>query len=200
MSLKGEEDEEGGSERTCVGTRVKAHPNELERFVLFEDELVWDMRRRAPGRGVYVSATPEALKAAVERGGFARGFKRKVKSPSADELIAQVRDGVAKRLSERMQVCVRSREVAIGTEALKEGMKEGWVGLILIASDAGSSTRKRFEENARRKNVEISQVLDGARLGAISGRDFVSVLGLKGGDRAVELLRDVDILRGFGAI
>jgi hypothetical protein len=193
-------DEEQGSERTCVGTRVKAHPSRLERFVLFGDELVWDMRQRAPGRGVYVSPTPEALTAAVKRGGFARGFKRKVETPSAEELIEQVREGVARRLSERVQVCVRAREVAIGSVALKEGMKEGWVGVVLIASDAGASTGKKFEENARRKGLVVCRDLDGARLGELSGRDFVSVLGLKGGDRASAVVRDLEVLRGFGAI
>ena len=179
---------------------MKAHPSKLERFVLFGDKLVWDMRKRAPGRGVYVAPTREALEAAIKRGGFARGFKRKVETPGVDEMVAQMSEGVARRLAERVQVCVRAREVAIGSVALKEGMKEGWVGLVLIASDAGASTGKKFEENARRKGLAICRDLDGARLGALSGRDFVSVLGLKGGERASGVLHDVEILRGFGAI
>jgi predicted RNA-binding protein YlxR (DUF448 family) len=68
--------ERAGSERTCIVTRAKLPPEELLRFVLGpEGEVAPDLKRKLPGRGVWVQATARAVAEAVRRKAFARGFK-----------------------------------------------------------------------------------------------------------------------------
>ena len=55
---------------------------DLIRFVIGPDgEAVPDLKRKLPGRGVWVTATQDALADAIKRKVFARGFKRDVRLP-----------------------------------------------------------------------------------------------------------------------
>jgi predicted RNA-binding protein YlxR (DUF448 family) len=72
-----------GSQRTCIVTRAKLPPDELMRFVLSPDgEVVPDLKRKLPGRGVWVQATATALAEAIRRKAFARGFKEAATTPA----------------------------------------------------------------------------------------------------------------------
>ncbi len=55
---------------------------DLIRFVVGPDgEAVPDIKCKLPGRGVWVTATQEALEDAIKRKVFARGFKQDVRLP-----------------------------------------------------------------------------------------------------------------------
>ena len=59
------------------------------RFVLGPGEtVVPDIRRKLPGRGVWVTASAARVEEAVKRQAFARGFKKKVGAP--ENLAAEV--------------------------------------------------------------------------------------------------------------
>ena len=59
--------DEHGPERTCIVTRRRASPDAMLRFVLGPDAVVVpDIRRRLPGRGVWVTAS-EATVAEADR-------------------------------------------------------------------------------------------------------------------------------------
>ena len=75
MSTKHKQRE--ASERTCAGCRETLAPESLERFILMDEELVHDLRKRAPGRGAWVMARRECLERALA-GGFARSFKSRL--------------------------------------------------------------------------------------------------------------------------
>ena len=69
-------------ERLCVATREVRPVSDLIRFVIGPDgEAVPDLKRKLPGRGVWVTATRDALGVAIKRKIFARGFKRDVRLP-----------------------------------------------------------------------------------------------------------------------
>src|SRR5271157_5474517 len=74
-------------ERMCVATRTVRPVADLIRFVVGPDgEAVPDLKHKLPGRGVWVTATQDALGDAIKRRVFSRGFKRDVCLP-ADLLI-----------------------------------------------------------------------------------------------------------------
>ncbi len=69
-------------ERLCVATRAVRPVSDLIRFVVGPDgTAVPDVKRKLPGRGVWVTATQDALGDAIKRKVFARGFKRDVRVP-----------------------------------------------------------------------------------------------------------------------
>jgi uncharacterized protein len=88
------EDDETGPTRTCVATRIARPTDELIRFVLDpEGILTPDIRARLPGRGVWVSASRQALADALKRKCFARSLKQPAVVPAdlpdmVDKLLA----------------------------------------------------------------------------------------------------------------
>lgn len=47
--------------RTCVICKKKTDQKELVRLVLVDGELVYDMKRKLPGRGYYVCSKKECI-------------------------------------------------------------------------------------------------------------------------------------------
>ena len=82
-----------GSERFCASTGMVRPVDEMIRFVLAPDgTAVPDLKRRLPGRGIWITATRQALRAAVAKKAFARSFKRDVRVgvdfvPATERLI-----------------------------------------------------------------------------------------------------------------
>src|SRR5688500_5245078 len=82
-------------ERFCVVERSVKPLDDLIRVVVGPDgAVVPDVKRNLPGRGLWVTATRQAVDMAARRKLFARGFKRDVQT---DPDLA----GVAERLLER---------------------------------------------------------------------------------------------------
>ena len=65
--------------RTCIATRAKAPDHQLLRVTLELKDgqcvAVPDPRRRAPGRGAWLTPSVEALETALQRRAFQRAFK-----------------------------------------------------------------------------------------------------------------------------
>lgn len=62
-----------------MACRKKSPAKQMLRFVCGGDgKIVFDQRRRAPGRGANVCPARKCLELAVERKAFARAFKRAV--------------------------------------------------------------------------------------------------------------------------
>lgn len=163
----------------CVGGGDKAPQDELERFVYIDGHgLVYDVRKKAPGRGAWVTPTRECVEKAL-RGGFARAFKKRVVVPSLEEILGDMVQGIGQRLIEQVRVAIRAQRGWVGTKAVDEGMRKN-ISLLFIATDAGEATRRKYVANSERKGVEVIEEYDGKRLGELASRDFVAVLGLSG--------------------
>ena len=66
--------------RMCVVSREVRPIDELIRFVVAPSgEVVADLKRKLPGRGLWVSASRKMVAEAVRRHQFSRGFKRDVR-------------------------------------------------------------------------------------------------------------------------
>jgi len=69
-----------GTERMCAVTRAVRPTDELIRFVVAPSgEVIADLKRKLPGRGLWVSASRKAVAEAVRRNHFGKGFKRDVR-------------------------------------------------------------------------------------------------------------------------
>jgi len=94
-----------GAERFCAATGVVTPVDVMIRFVVGPDgNAVPDLKRKLPGRGLWVTATREALKLAVSRKAFARGFKRQV--TAGPELV----DGTEQLLVQRLLAAKNERQ------------------------------------------------------------------------------------------
>src|ERR1700710_2629968 len=69
-----------GTMRMCAVTRAVRPIDELIRFVVSpQGEVIADLKRKLPGRGLWVSASHRAVAESVRRNHFGKGFKRDVK-------------------------------------------------------------------------------------------------------------------------
>src|ERR1700724_3788351 len=67
--------------RMCAVTRQVRPIDELIRFVVSPSgEVVPDLKRKLPGRGLWVSASRQAVTEAVRRNHFGKGFRRDVRA------------------------------------------------------------------------------------------------------------------------
>ena len=78
---RGPRDAAAATERMCVATRTVRPVGELIRFVAGPDGLVPDLKRRLPGRGVWVTARRSQVEAAVKRRGVSEEPARRREGP-----------------------------------------------------------------------------------------------------------------------
>src|SRR5437773_10620244 len=102
-----------GTERLCALTREVRPLDELIRFVVGPDgTIVPDLKRRLPGRGVWVTATRKAIGEAARRNVFARSLKREVRAASGLGLeVERQLEGAA---LDALAIAHKAGRVAIG--------------------------------------------------------------------------------------
>ena len=95
---------------------------ELIRFVVGPaGEVVPDVKRKLPGRGIWVTATRTAIENAIKRNVFARGFKQEVRRCP--------RSGGANRTAARTRRARRARDRRQGRycgRRFRQGRSGGW--------------------------------------------------------------------------
>ena len=124
-------------ERMCIVTRAVRDEAELVRFVRSPDgDVVPDLARKLPGRGVWVTLARDTVMEAIAKGLFSRGFKAQSKAAPdlADRLVVLLRGQVVSHLS----LARKAGAALAGTFKVDEAMRRGPVRLLLHAKGAGS--------------------------------------------------------------
>ena len=146
-------DDDTGPERTCVVTRVQRPPDEMIRFVLDPGrQVVPDLRRKLPGRGVWVTAEARYVEEAVKRGAFARGFKRPVSIlPGLVELIASE---LEKDVLQSLSMANKAGLVAAGAFQVEKTISEGEIAVLLHARDGSADGMRKIRQVLKRVSLE----------------------------------------------
>lgn len=187
--------------RTCAGCREKTERVFLERFVFHpEVGLVYDMRQKAPGRGAWVHPDVDCVRGAVTHGGFARAFKQRIPSRDVDEVVSEMREGLSRRLNESIQIAIRAQKAHLGATKTVEGFKAGEVGLVFVATDAGESTRRKFETMAKSEDLPVYDVFTCEELGGVFGYEQLAVSAISGPKHVERIGRDVEKLQAIEAL
>jgi predicted RNA-binding protein YlxR (DUF448 family) len=193
-------------ERTCVVTRAVKPVDELIRFVLAPDgAVVPDLKRRLPGRGVWVTASRAAVDDAVRRNGFSRGFKRDVRA--AADLPAQVERQLERTALDALGIAHKAGRVAIGFGRTESELAGGPVIAILQAADAApDGVRKIAAAAARRETgtnsapIPVIAAFTTAQLDLALGRSNVVHAALLAGPASNGFLARCQSLERFRTI
>jgi uncharacterized protein len=138
------------SERLCVATRTVRPVADLIRFVVGPDgEAVPDIKRKLPGRGIWVTATQEALSAAVRRKAFARGFKREVRLPG--DLVARTERQLERAALDALAVAGKAGLVALGFVRTETALERGEAIALLHAVEAAADGIRKLDGALRRR-------------------------------------------------
>ena len=170
-----DERHKASSARTCVGCRGVDAKAGLLRFCVtpVPPFLVPDVAEKLGGRGVSVHPRRACIEAAMRRGGFAKVLKRAVPI-STDELARLAADQYTRRAESFLVVARRASAIALGSDAVREALREGKVRALIVAADA-SGRREELEEAAARLGERCVVLGTKASLGQLFGRDEIGV-------------------------
>ena len=155
-------DAEGSPERTCIVTRAKGLPEDMIRFVVGPGAIVVpDIRRKLPGRGVWVTARAAHVAEAVRRQAFSRGFKTKV--VAWESLAAEIEALLTKDCLQALSLASKAGQVVRGFAKVEEAIASGAIAGLVHAADCGAdgmrklgqSLRRRYGDERARPRVEL---------------------------------------------
>jgi predicted RNA-binding protein YlxR (DUF448 family) len=191
-----------GTERFCAATGAVVPVAEMIRFVVAPDgSVVPDLKRRLPGRGIWITATRQALRTAMARKAFARSFKRDVRLP-ADFLDS------TERLLERaaldaLSVAHKAGKVAIGFGKAEAALTRDRVVGVLHAREAAPDGVRKLAAAARQRNdgdgrnITVIAAFTSAQLDLALGRSNVVHAALLAGPESETFLARAARLERF---
>jgi predicted RNA-binding protein YlxR (DUF448 family) len=176
-----------------------------ERLVRFapgpDGQVVPDVARKLPGRGLWVEAKREAVDLAVRKGGFSRAAKAKlVASP---DLSDQVEKLLKARLLNGLGLARRAGDLTLGYEKAASAIEAGKVAWMVEASDGSADGRRKLLQSARRaaaanlRSPGLFGVFSAEELGLALGLGNVIHLAFLAGRGADRWTVDVERLSGF---
>ncbi|MCB1472278.1 MAG: RNA-binding protein [Rhodobiaceae bacterium] len=174
-------------QRTCVVSRKPAAETELIRFVLDpEGRVVADLKRRLPGRGVWVTARADTLGEAVRRKAFARGFRRQVSVP--ETLVADVEGALRAAALGMLGLARKAGDLVTGFAKVEAALRSGEAACVLHASEAAQDGVEKLAAAARAGAARLEtglppvwRLFSGDELGlALGGTNVVHAAARKG--------------------
>ncbi len=170
----------------CIVTRVVKPEDELIRFALSPDGVVVpDLKRKLPGRGVWVSLDRKMLGDAIKRHLFSKGFGAEATAGSelADMVGLQLRKDVLSALS-----LARKAGLALsGFMKVEEALTKGNVRMIFHASDGSVDGRQKLDRKCA-ANVVIFDLFASGDLDLAFGKSNVIHAAVANGGMAEKLL------------
>jgi predicted RNA-binding protein YlxR (DUF448 family) len=189
-------------ERMCVLTREVRPVADLIRFVVGPDgAAVPDLKSKLPGRGVWVTATRDALAEAVKRKALVRGFKREVRLNA--DLVTQTGQLLEQAALDALAMAGKAGLVANGfgkTEAALADEDKRVIGLIHATDAAPDGVRKLGAALRRRDSgdqVAVITSLTTAQLDLALGRPNVVHAALLAGPASDTFLARLRRLERF---
>lgn len=189
-------DHTDGPERKCLATGEVQPKQGLVRFVLGPEAMVFpDVMGKLPGRGVYVTASQEALELAVKKKLFARGFKAPVNVP--EDLVADVEKQIVRRLVDLISLARKSGDAVAGFEKVKAMLDKEEAQVLMQASDGSSRGKSKLSTPHRGKFIGC---LTGDELGMAFGRETVIHAALASGGLSKRVVEEAQRLNGLRKI
>jgi len=161
-------------ERLCVVTRAVRPVGDLIRFVIGPDgAAVPDVKSKLPGRGVWVTATQEAVGEAIRRKAFARGFKRDVRLPA--DLVMRTDRLLENAVLDALAMAGKAGLVLTGFTKTAAALEHGRPIAVLHASEASGEGVRKLDSALRRSDGAPAVIgfLTSAQLDLALGRPNV---------------------------
>lgn len=136
--------------RMCAVSREVRPVDELIRFVLSpQGEVVPDLKRKLPGRGLWISASRTRVAEAVRRNQFSRGFKRDVRA--AQTLASDTEKLLVKGALEALAMAAKAGQVVAGFAKVEEALKGGHATALIHASDGAADGIRKLDAIVRQR-------------------------------------------------
>jgi uncharacterized protein len=191
--------------RMCAVSREQKPVDELIRFVVSPaGEVVADVKRKLPGRGLWISASREVVAEAVRRHQFSKGFKRDVRA--APTLPTDTENLLVQSAVEALAMAAKAGQVVSGFAkvegALTARQSRAGVQALIHAADGASDGIRKLDALARQNagngagtaEFPIITALTSAELDLALGRSNVIHAALLAGPASKTFLSRSQIL------
>jgi len=195
------------TKRMCALSHNVRPIDELVRFVVSpQGEVIADVKRKLPGRGLWISASRQAVAEAVRRHHFGKGFRREVRVPAT--LVADTEALLARSAVEALAIAAKAGQAISGFSKVEAALKarQGTTAIraLIHASDGAADGIRKLEALARKNlgihgespDFSIVTVLTSAELDLALGRaNVVHAALLAGPASKTFLLRSQTLVR-----
>jgi predicted RNA-binding protein YlxR (DUF448 family) len=190
-----------GTERMCAVTRQVRPIDELIRFVLAPSgEVIADLKRKLPGRGLWVSATHKAVAEAVRRNQFGKGFKRDVRV--APTLPKDTENLLVRGVIEALAMAAKAGQVVAGFAKVEGALQQFQAVALIHASDGAADGIRKLDAIIRQntakpeesREIPVVDVLTSEQLDLALGRSNVIHAALLAGSAGKTFLSRSQIL------
>ena len=191
-----------GTERTCALTRAAKPVSEMIRFVIGPaGEVVADVKRKLPGRGIWITASRAAIEEAVKRNVFTRGFKRDVRV--AGDLAAQVERLLQRAALDALAIAAKAGAVLTGFAKVEAALGRNDILALIHAADGAAEGKRKLAAAIQRKSyvkpreIAVIDTFAGGQLDLALNRPNVVHAALLAGPGAATFLARVMRLERF---
>jgi uncharacterized protein len=166
--------------RMCAVSREVRGIDELIRFVVSpQGEVIPDLKRKLPGRGLWISASRRTVAEAVRRHQFSKGFKRDVRA--AATLPADTEALLVRSATEALAMAAKAGQVVSGFAKVEGLLEQGRAEALIHASDGAADGIRKLDAIAGQRSRNIGEspllaivtVLTSAELDLALGRSNV---------------------------
>ena len=191
--------------RMCAVTREVRPIDELIRFVVAPTgEVIADLKRKLPGRGLWVSASRQAVAEAVRRHQFSKGFKREVRV--APTLAADTEALLVRSAVDALAIAAKAGQVVSGfgkvADALERRQAQAPIKALIHASDGaadgirklGAMVRQNAGNGDKSSEIPVIAPLTSEQLDLALGRSNVIHAALLAGPASKTFLSRSQIL------
>jgi predicted RNA-binding protein YlxR (DUF448 family) len=158
-----------GTERTCALTRELKPAAEMVRFVVGPGgEAVPDVKRKLPGRGIWVTATRAAIEDAIKRNVFVRGFKQDVRV--AHDLAEQTERLLERAVLDALAIAGKAGTVVSGFSKVETAVGRDDILALIHAADARDDGKRKLAAALHRntsgnsREIVVIDAFTGAQL------------------------------------
>jgi predicted RNA-binding protein YlxR (DUF448 family) len=139
--------------RMCAVTREVRPVDELIRFVVSPSgEVVADLKRKLPGRGLWISASYATVAEAVRRHQFSRGFKRDVRA--APTLADDTGHLLARSAIDALAMVAKAGQAITGFAKVEDALVRRQAAALLHAADGAADGIRKLDAIVKKTTVD----------------------------------------------
>ena len=162
--------------RMCAVTREVRGIDELIRFVVAPTgEVIPDLKRKLPGRGLWVSASRQTVAEAVRRNQFAKGFKREIRARAT--LPADTEALLVRSATEALAMAAKAGQVVSGFSKVEGALAQGQAQALIHASDGAADGIRKLDAIVRQKAGNIAESPDFPNVNVLTSAELDLALG-----------------------
>ncbi|MEA2894792.1 MAG: uncharacterized protein QOJ84_407 [Bradyrhizobium sp.] len=190
-----------GTKRMCAVTRAVRPIDELIRFVVAPSgEVIADLKRKLPGRGLWVSTSHRAVAEAIRRNQFGKGFKRDVRV--APTLAADTENLLVRSAIEALAMAAKAGQVVSGFTRVEGALEAHQAVALIHAADGAADGIRKLDVIARQnaakpeesREIPVIDALTSEQLDLALGRSNVIHAALLAGSAGKTFLSRSQIL------